>query len=239
MNSYERSTTRGATLQTPGSDGHLTELWTTAGMVQTERTLPELSGLEAEHQAVIGEPAPMALFGFATGTFMAGLVLAGMWPAAALMGVLAALLWFAGVGQFIGGLFALARGSTFAATAFCSFGMGNIIIASFLWMRSAGLIPASAANTSMLGIALFCFAYIALALTIAAMRTNWVYVITIALLVPGYALNAVTDIGGSPDVAHIGGWFLIASAVCAFYAGAAVVINSQWRRAAFPLGGIR
>lgn len=180
----------------------------------------------------------MALFGFATGTFLVGLVLAGMWPMGALLGVLPALLWFAGIGQFIAGLFALACGSTFGATAFCSFGMGNIIVASFLWMQHVGLIPTTAATTAMLGLALFCLAYIALALAIAALRTNLIYLITVALLVPGYALNAVTDVGGSPSVAHVGGWFLVAAAIGAFYAGAAVVINSQWRRAAFLLGPI-
>lgn len=49
MKRYEQTTTHGAATQTPGSDGHLTELWTTAGMVETARTLPEIRGLEAEH----------------------------------------------------------------------------------------------------------------------------------------------------------------------------------------------
>jgi succinate-acetate transporter protein len=238
MNRSEHTTTYGPAMRAPGSDGHLTELWTTAGMVETERPMPEIRGLEAERQAVIGEPAPMALFGFATGTFILGLALAGMWPMGALLGVVPALLLFAGVGQFTGGLFALARGSTFGATAFCSFGMGSIIVASFLWMEHAGVIPATTATLAMLGLALFCLAFIALALAIAALRANWVYFTTFALLVPGYALSAVTDVGGSPDVARVGGWFLVAAAICAFYAGAAVVINSQWRRAAFLLGPI-
>src|SRR5262249_35142227 len=116
-----------------GSDSHLSTLWTTAGMVETDRSLPEMRGIEAEHQAVGGAPAPMALFGFALGTFLVGLLFIGFWPTGTMMGIVPALLWFAGVGQFIGGLFALTRGSTFAATAFCSFGMGNIIVASFTW----------------------------------------------------------------------------------------------------------
>jgi uncharacterized protein len=214
-------------------------LWTTAGLVETERTLPEISDLEADHQAVIGEPAPMALFGFATGTFLAGLILAGLWPQSTLVAILPPLLWFAGVGQFIGGLFALARGSTFGATAFCSFGMGYIIVATFLWMQHAGLIPGTPASMTMLGIALFCLAYIALTLTIAAFRTNAAYLLTVALLVPGYALSAVADVGGAQAVGQVGGWFLIVSAIMAFYAGGAVVINSQWRRAALPMGRFR
>jgi succinate-acetate transporter protein len=220
----------------PGSNGHLTSLWTNAGMVETDRPMPNLHGLEAEHQAVIAEPAPVALFGFAIGTLLIGLVFGGAWPTAALIGLVPALLWFAGVGQFIAGLFSLARGSTMGATAFCSFGMGNVIAGSYIWMQQAGLIPPALMNHQMLALGLFCFAYIAAMLTIAALRANWTYVAVLATLTPGYALAGVQQFGGSLTIGHIGGWFLVASAILAFYAAGAIVVNSQWCREAVPLG---
>lgn len=222
-----------------GSNRHLSELWTNAGMVETDRPMRELRGIEAAHQAVLGDPAPLALFGFAVGTFLVSAVVTGLWPKAALPAVVPALLWFAGVGQFIGALFALARGSTFGATAFGSFGMANIIFGSFVWMQNAGVIPMSAQSMTMLGIGLFCFAYIALALTIAAVRTNVVYLLTVLALIPGYALAACSDVGAAPVVGHIGGWFLCAASLLAFYAAAAVVVNSQWCREVLPLGTLR
>ncbi len=223
----------------PGSDGHLMALWTNAGMVETDRPMPHLRGLEAQHQAVIGDPAPLALFGFAVGTFLISMLLTGEWPMSAAIAVVPALLWFAGVGQFIGSLFALARGSTFAATAFGSFGMGNIIVGTFLWMQHAGIIATGPNENTMLGMGLFCLAYIALALTIAALRTNVVYMLTVLALIPGYALVAASNVGAAPVVGHIGGWFLCAAALLAFYAGGAVVVNSQWCREALPLGTLR
>jgi len=236
MKTYESTNATRAPARTLGDQ--LPELWTTAGLVETDHSLPEISGIEAEHQAVVGEPAPMALFGFATGTLLVGITLAGYWPLGELVGVLPALLWFAGVGQFIGGIVALARGSTFAATAFCSFGMGNIIVGSTLWMQHAGLIPATAATGAMLGVVLFCLGYIAVTLAIAALRSNVIYLATVALLIPGYTLAGITHVGGSAANGVVGGWFLIVAALCAFYAGGAVVVNSQWRRAVLPMGGL-
>ncbi|HZO94862.1 MAG TPA: acetate uptake transporter [Candidatus Baltobacteraceae bacterium] len=208
-------------------------------MVETDRPMPNLHGIEAEHQAVLGDPAALALFAFAVGTFVASAVLTGMWPMAALAAVVPPLLWFAGVGQFIGALFALARGSTFGATAFGSFGMANIVVGTFVWMQNAGLIPMSADARTMLGITLCCFAFIALALAVAALRTNAIYFLTVLGLIPGYALVGANDAGAPAAVGHIGGWFLCAAALLAFYAGAAVVVNSQWCREALPLGTMR
>lgn len=237
MNTHDVMNTRERTLA-PGSDSHLTALWTTAGMVETDRPLPDIVGLEAAHQAVIGDPAPMALFGFAVGTFLVAIVLTGIWPVGSTMGVIPALLWFAGVGQFIGGLFALTRGSTFGATAFCSFGMGNIIVATYTWMQQAGVIPVNGSTHAMLGVGLFCFGYIALTLAVAALRTNLAYLLTVGALVPGYVLSGIPDVGGPAGAGHVGGWFLVAAAVFAFYSGGAVVANSQWCREVFPLGKV-
>jgi succinate-acetate transporter protein len=225
--------------RTAGSDAHLTSLWTKAGMVETDRPLSNFRGLEAEHQAIIGDPAPMALFGFAVGTFLLAMIAIGFWPAATAIAIVPALLWFAGVGQFVGGLLALARGSTFGATAFCSFGMVDIIVGTYTWMQHGGIMPSTGNASTMLGIALFCFAYIALMLTIAAARANVAYLATIAALVPGYALVAVAYVGGAAVVGQIGGWFLCAAAILAFYAAGAVVVNSQWCREVLPLGKLR
>jgi len=239
VNTHDRPAAPGLLQREPGSDEHLHALWTNAGLVETDRSLPEMRTIEAVHQATLAESAPMALFGFATGTFLVALLLSGLMPAATgMMAVVPALLFFAGVGQFIGGLFALSRGSTFGATAFCSFGMGNVIVASYAWMQQAGVIPTGTESTTLLGMGLFCFAYIALSLAIAALRTNVAYFLTVLALVPGYALVAATDVGAAPVVGQIGGWFLIAAALLAFYSGGAVVINSQWCREVFPLGAI-
>ncbi len=240
METRTRNTSLASAVEaTPGSDAHFTAMWTNAGLVETDRPRPHLHGLEAEHQAIVGDPAAMALFGFATGTFLLSMIMTGEWPIVSAIAIVPALLWFAGVGQFIGGLFAMWRGSTFGATAFCSFGMASIIAGTFFWMQHAGIVPTTSDATTLLGIGLFCLAFIALMLTIAALRSNVAYALTFGALVPGYALVAASDVGASAVVGHIGGWFLCAAALLAFYAAGAVVVNSQWCREVLPVGKLR
>lgn len=213
--------------------------WTPTGLVETSYVSPnEVRQLEEQREASHAEAAPMGLFGFALGTFVASMVISGWYPTSAMVAIIPAVLIFAGFGQFIAGLLSFNRGSTFGGTTFCSYGAGNIIIAAFLWMQHAGLIPATSNDQALLGVGLFCFAYISLMLGIAALRANLAYAITIAALVPGYSLAAVPMVGGNALVGHVGGWFLAAAAVFAFYAGGAVVVNSNWRRELLPLGNL-
>lgn len=213
--------------------------WTPTGLVETAYvSTNEVRQLEERREASHAESAPLGLFGFAVGTLVASMVISGWYPTGAMVAIIPAVFVFAGIAQFIAGLLSFNRGSTFGGTTFCSYGAGNIIVATFIWMQHAGLIPVTAANEAMLGIGLFCFAYISLMLCFAALRANVAYALTIAALVPGYALAAVPMVGGSALVGHVGGWFLAAAAVLAFYAGGAVVVNSNWRREALPLGNL-
>ncbi|MGH6890595.1 MAG: GPR1/FUN34/YaaH family transporter, partial [Rhizomicrobium sp.] len=59
-------------------------------------------------------------------------MLAGAFPASALTATIPVLLIFAGLAQFIAGLFAFRRANVLAATAFCSFGAFNVVTAAFL-----------------------------------------------------------------------------------------------------------
>jgi len=208
----------------------LHEQWTKAGPV--ESGLPEavIQEIQERSEAAIGEPAPMALFGFATGTLLIGIVLAGILPMDTVPATLPTLLVFAGLAQFIGGLIAYRKGNTFGATAFCSFGANNVVVATFFLFQGAGTIAGTSNDKLLLGIDLFCLCYIAVMLMIAALPINGAFVLILLALFPGYGLSAVPDVGGSDLVGHIGGWFLIVSAGLAFYTGGAIVINSSFKR---------
>jgi succinate-acetate transporter protein len=214
--------------------------WTPAGLVEARYvTRDEITSLEERQEATHAETAPMALFGFAIGTILIGMISAGLYPSATMNAAIPAVFIFAGIAQFIGGLMAFARGSTFGGTTFCSFGAGNVIVATFLWMQHAGVFPTGLDSNSMLGIGLMCFGYISLMLAVAAARSNVTYMLFLLALVPGYVLAAIPFVGGSDVIGHIGGWFLILAAVLAFYAGGAVVVNSNWQRELLPLGSLR
>lgn len=222
--------------------GHrLTRVWTKAGPVDTKLLLDDEVAVIAErNEASIGEPASMALLGFATGTLIIAWPLSGFVPLTALPAAVPSVLLFAGVAQFIGGLIALRRENQFAGTAFCVFGANNVVVATFLVMQLMGKLPTTpgSAEMKLLALELFCFGYIAVMLALVAMRLNLAFVAILLPLSAGFTLSALPDYFGSamPTVlGHIGGYCLIASAAFAAYTATAMVLNSTWERALMPM----
>lgn len=218
------------------------ETWTKSGPVVSRLPEDEIEVLEDRATATVADPAPLGLWGFATGTWITGTVLAGMFPSSALTGTIPVLLVFAGIGQFIAGLIAFRRANVLSATAFCSFGAFNVLTATLFGLQAVGKLNTSGDPMILQGFVLESFGFIALALTIAALRTNAALVLTLFLLAVGYVLSGVPNIANATDgmygaIGQIGGWALVASAFCAFYTGMALVVNSSWKRTVFPIGG--
>jgi hypothetical protein len=218
------------------------ESWTKSGPVVSHLPDEEIESLEERAAATVADPTPLGLWGFATGTWVVGTVLAGVFPASALTATIPVLVVFAGLAQFIAGLFAYRRANVLAATAFCSFGSFNVLTALLFAMQARGVLPTSGDPMMLQGFILLSFGFIALALMFAALPTNAGIVITLGLLAVGYTLSGIPDVTGAAanDAALIkalGGWFLVGSAFFAYYTGAALVVNSSWGRTVLPLGG--
>jgi uncharacterized protein len=221
-----------------GADGSVQQ-WTKAGPVAGPLPVPDLQRLQETQEATVAEPAPLGLFGFATGTFAIGYVLSGFTPApaAAQVATAAVLLVFAGLTQLVAGMWAFRKGNTFAATAFGCYGANNTVVATFFLMTAAGVFGKSFSTDVVLSIELFCFAYISLLFAAAAVKLNAVFVMLLAALVPGFALSGLGLIGEPAVIGHIGGYFLLLSALLAFYAASAEVMNAVYGRSVLPLFG--
>lgn len=211
--------------------------WTQAGPVSVAMPRDDVQRLQEVQEVTVAEPAPLGLFGFAAGTIAIGYVLSGFTPLSAQVGTAPALLVFAGLAQFLAGMWGYRKGNTFAATAFCSYGANNIVVATFLLLEGGGLIPKNHGTNVTLAIEMFSFAYISLMIGTAALKLNPVFVSILWTLVPGFALSGLGLIGEPKIVGHIGGYWLIASAVLAFYAAGALVVNSVFQRTVLPLFG--
>ena len=220
----------------PDGRSERSERWTKAGPVVSGMPAEEVVELQERAEASVGEPGGFSLFGFAVGTLIIAIPLSGFVPlVSGVMAALAPVLVFAGLAQFIGGLIALRKGNTFAGTAFCAYGANNTLIATWYLFQASGLFPAIASTKLLLGIELFCFAYISLVLAIAALRVNLEFTGILLALVPGFGLAAVPNVGGPAVIGNIGGYFLILSAGLAFYGASALVINSAFQRTVLPL----
>lgn len=216
------------------------ENWTRSGPIVSRLSGEEIESLEDRAAATVADPAPLGLWGFATGTWVVGTVLAGVFPPSALTATIPVLLVFAGLAQFIAGLFAFRRANVLASTAFCSFGAFNILTAGLFAMQARGILPTTGDPMVLQGFILLSFGFIALALTLAALPTNAGLVITLGLLAVGYVLSgipSVTGAGPKSIIASLGGWFLVGSAFFAYYTGMALVVNSNWHRTVLPIGG--
>jgi succinate-acetate transporter protein len=212
------------------------EQWTKAGPVISGMPEEKVVEIQERSEASVGEPGGFSLFGFAVGTLLIAIPLSGFVPVkVGVMAALAPVLVFAGIAQFIGGLVALRKGNTFAGTAFCAYGANNTLIATFYLFQATGLFPSTADTKLLLGIELFCFAYISLVLAAAAAKINFEFVGILAALVPGFGLVAAHNVGASTGIGNIGGYFLILSAGLAFYGASALVVNSAYRRPVLPL----
>ena len=219
----------------------LDEIWTKAGQVESPSlSAGELRTIEERHQVTIADPAPIGLFGFGLGTTVLAFVLSGIVSDASFIAAVPAVLIFAGVAQFVAGLFALAKGSTFAATAFGTNGANNLLIAAFILMHTLGVISSgNPDNDMLLGVGFLCMGYISMVLGFAAIRINPAYLALLWALVPGYVLPGLQFMGLSPVLGHAGGCFLFLAALIAFYAATAIVINTAHERNLITLGTFR
>lgn len=213
--------------------------WTKAGPVAGPLPVPDLQRLQETQEATVAEPAALGLFGFATGTFAIGYVLSGFTtaPGVTQVATAAVLLVFAGITQILAGMWAFRKGNTFAATAFGCYGANNTVVATFFLMSASGVFPKTFGTDVVLSIELFCFAYISLLFTAAAVKLNAVFATLLAALVPGFALSGLGLLGEPKVIGHIGGYFLLLSALLAFYAASAEVLNATYGRDVLPLFG--
>ncbi len=218
--------------------------WTSAGPVVSRLPDPEIEALEGRTSATMAEPATLALFGFATGTWMAGAVFGGFVAPTAEITLAPVLIFFAGIAQFIAGLYAFRRANTLSASTFCCYGAFNTMIGFTLLFEASGLIPEGPETYAMLGWLNCSFGFISLALMLAALRRNALMVATLGALVGSYTLVGITQFNIGPTgvttvgpIATAGGALLFAAAFCAYYMGTAMVVNSTWKRTVLPFFG--
>ena len=216
--------------------------WTDAGPVVSRLPDLEIEMLEGRAAATVATPSPMALFGFATGTWMSAILFGG-WAGVGAAEVLApVLVLFAGVAQFIGGLFAYRRGNALTSNAFCCYGAFNTVVGTMMLLEMTGRVPVGPSAQNMLGYLLCSFGFISFAFMLAGLRRNLVMTGLLGSLAAGYALTGISRFLMGPNGA-VGG-FAVAGAILlfvasflAYYLGTATIVNSAWRRRFLPIFG--
>lgn len=201
------------------------EFWTEAGAVRGPLPRTE-ADVEAERdQATIADPIPLGLAGFAAATFTISTVYAGWFGPTAVMLAIGVALVYGGIGQFLAGMWAFARGNILAATAFATFGSFNMAWAVLQIMSRLHTLPATtvaSGPTYVEGIFVITFGFISWYLAIAALGVNRVIAAVLAFLGLAYLCDGIgTWIFPHHWLLSIGGYAGMVSSLLAVYVAAA------------------
>jgi len=185
--------------------------------------------------AHIADPAPLGLAGFALTTFVLSVVNAG-WVPATVEGVVFGLaLAYGGIAQFTAGVWEFAKGNTFGATAFCSYGAFWV---SFWWLTAHLAdykIPESDAGKGI-GLYLIAWGIFTAYMSVAATRVSGAVLTVFVLLTITYVVLAIGEFAGSSGLGKLGGYIGILTALAAWYASFAGVTAFAFKRALVPTG---
>jgi uncharacterized protein len=179
----------------------------------------------------IADPAPLGLAAFALTTFVLSVINTNMVPASQTGAVLGLALAYGGIGQFAAGLWEFAKGNTFGATAFCSFGA--------FWVSYWWLVEHDAANLGAdaykgVGLYLLAWGIFTLYMTVAASRVSMAVLVVFVLLTITFFVLAIGEFQQSTGWHKLGGWIGLATAIAAWYASFAGVTNFTFKRTVLP-----
>jgi uncharacterized protein len=185
----------------------------------------------------IADPAPLGLAGFALTTFVLSMVNSNIIPDTLVGGALGLALAYGGIAQFAAGLWEFAKGNTFGATAFCSYGAFWI---SFWWLAEKDLATLGPDGYKVVGTYLLGWAIFTAYMTVAALRVNMAVLVVFVLLTITFLILAVGWYDKqSTGWIHLGGYVGILTAIAAWYASFAGVTAFTWGRQVFPVGAPR
>jgi succinate-acetate transporter protein len=199
------------------------------------RTAPshpsDTPGSPLPRSSAIADPAPLGLAAFALTTFVLSVINTDMVPASQTGAVLGLALAYGGIGQFAAGLWEFAKGNTFGATAFCSFGAFWI---SYWWLVERDLGSLGADAYKGVGLYLLAWGIFTAYMTVAASRVSLAVFVVFVLLTITFIVLAIGEFAESTGWHKFGGWIGLVTAVAAWYASFAGVTNFTFKRTVLP-----
>jgi succinate-acetate transporter protein len=180
----------------------------------------------------IADPAPLGLAAFALTTFVLSMVNSGVIPEGTEPVVFGLAFAYGGIAQFAAGLWEFAKGNTFGATAFCSYGGFWI---SFWWLTGHTDLSGAGSDVNQgLGTYLIAWGIFTAYMAVAATRVSGAVLAVFVLLTATFFLLAIGELATSSGWTHLGGWVGLLTAVAAWYASFAGVANFTFGRTVLP-----
>jgi uncharacterized protein len=181
----------------------------------------------------IADPGPLGLAGFAMTTFVLSVFNAGLLPTNLEKVVLPLALFYGGLAQLLAGMWEFRKANTFGALAFSSYGAFWLSFAAYVQFVAPGIPPGSAGPA--VGIYLLAWAIFTGYMTVAALRVTGAVAAVFVTLFITYVLLTIGEFAGAAGVSKAGGIVGIITAVVAWYASFAGVVNATWKRTVIPV----
>jgi succinate-acetate transporter protein len=194
----------------------------------TERpSIPAQSAVPAPVDAAasrLADPGPLGLGAFAMTTFILSCVNAGWLPKSVEGVVLGLALFYGGIAQLLAGMWEFAKGNTFGAVAFTSYGAFWL---SFWYLVAHVTLDAPAADAAKgVGFFLLGWTIFTAYMLVCALRTNGVLIGVFGCLTLTFLCLTIGELNGSSGLTHAGGYLGLATAVLGWYGSMAGVLNS-------------
>lgn len=183
----------------------------------------------------VADPAPLGLAAFAMTTFVLSVFNADIITDARLKAVVLPLaLFYGGLTQLLAGMWEFRNRNTFGALAFSSFGAFWLAFAAYVKYVD----PSLPQNDSYQALGLFLLAWAIFTgyMLIVSLRVSVAVAAVFLTLFVTFVLLCVGTLNTDTGIVHAGGWAGIATAVVAWYASFAGVMNATWRRTILPVG---
>jgi uncharacterized protein len=184
----------------------------------------------------VADPGPLGLAAFALTTFVLSFFNAQLAPASGEPIVFGIAFAYGGLAQILAGMWEFRTGNTFGAVAFTSYGAFWLSFFAFaLWFEK--LLPLKDAGVAghAVGLYLIAWGIFTTYMFIASLRTTAAIALVFFLLAITFFLLGFGNRGGDMDVIKIGGYVGLATAVAAWYASFAAVLNSTFGRTLLPV----
>ena len=179
------------------------------------------------------DPGPLGLAGFAMTTFVLSMFNADLVNKGGEPVVLGLALAYGGIAQLLAGMWEFRTGNTFGAVAFSSFGAFWI---SYWLLVTFGVSEIPEANAGhAIGLYLWAWAIFTTYMFAASLRTTGAVALVFFLLAITFILLGAGNSGGHENVIKWGGYLGLATAIAAWYASFAAVINSTFGRTVAPV----
>ncbi len=191
------------------------------------------STVNLNEKALLADPAPLGLAGFAFTTFLLSFVNAGWLDANAVGVVIPLAVFYGGLGQLLAGVFEMRKGNTFGFTAFCSYGAFWLFFATLNILAGMGIVTAPAVAV---GAALLLYGIFTFYMWIPAMFANLGLNLTFLFLWLAFVALGLGDVLPNSTIKMAGGYLGILAATAAAYTSFAIVANANLGAGTVPLG---